>query len=492
MKTLTWMAAAVVALATVGFVAAGASGQYYTPLRYDLRFSSPTYIPSGTVRFGPTSPDPYAFGATQYGNLGMTGNLRLGKSFQGNVPYSDVGSQVANTLPTERLSKFKRDSFGVADIGTGLEYGLPEAYYPGSGSVTTLSTAEHRFDVPPFGNRAPYVLPNLNTPYMPPRPTSGNPMGIVTPEGVQLPSGIGLTQLGMSIPAGSLNWVDALIAGRVAPPPSITAAERERERDKRLGLPAELPDLRLGVRPPRTPEEELTPAEGIGVTKPEEAGTEQRNEAGQIWLVPPPKREKTTAAQPPAKTPPRKAMTPPEETVPLGPGGPAAKLPPTPGTYTPVATYGVYVERAGAAMKQSGYDEAEALYAAALALEPNRPDAFFGRLYAIIAARNYLQASLVLQRGLATHPDWVKAVPNIKAAYPNPDVYGRTVASLKTFVEGEPKSLSYNFLLGFVYYASGDTAAAKACLERGATLRGDKPGPEKAILGAMDGRQGGK
>jgi hypothetical protein len=502
MKTLAWMTAGVMALAAVGLVAAGAYGQYYTPLRYDLRYTSPTYIPSGVMRFGPSDhPDPYAFGAPQYGNLGITGNLRLGKSFQGNVPYGQIGSQFAGTLPTDSLSRFKRDSFGVADIGTNVEYGIPEAYFPGSGSVTNLPTAENRFTVPPLGNRAPYTLPNLNTPFMGYRPRpSGDFLGYNVAEGVHLPAGMGQTQIGMSIPAASLSWVDALIAGRIRVPQSMAAAaedaEKERQRDKRLGLPRELPDLRLGLRLPAAPEEELVPPKEVEAKKAEEAGIETPGEPGQFWLTPPPKREKSAAGaaiwptqEPPsAKAPPRKPSTPPEEAAPPEPGGPA--VPPIPGPYKPVASYGVYMGRAGAAMKQSGYDEAEALYAAAESLEPNRPDAFFGRLYAIIAMRNYLQASLVIQNGLARHPEWAKAVPNIQTAYSDPEVYARTVASLKAFLQGEPKSLGYNFLLGFVYYASGDMAAARPCLERVANLRGEKPGPEKTILSAMEGRQG--
>jgi len=224
---------AILAIAAVGLtlalVAQEAQGQYYTPLRYDLRQSSPTYIPSGAIRFGPDrQPDPYAFGSPQYGNLGMTGNLRLGKSFQGRSPYRPSGSQLSSDLPSLRLSDFRRDSIGVEDVGTGVEYGQPGAYFPGSGSVTTPWSAGGRFAAPLPGDRAPYATRDVNAPSLPRFSAAGSAAYSAAGGAAEAP-GIPAAGMNLTIPRSALDYVDALIDGRASPMP---APQLERQAEK--------------------------------------------------------------------------------------------------------------------------------------------------------------------------------------------------------------------------------------------------------------------
>jgi hypothetical protein len=489
------------AAALVCLVASAASAQYYTPLRYDLRYTSPTYIPSGVMRFGSADkPDPYAFGSPQYGNLGMTGNLREGKSFHGNVPYGQIGSQVFSTLPSESLSKFRRDSFGIGDIGSGIEYGMPGVYFPGSGSVTDARTAMNRWSVPPLGDRAPYTVPSVNAPYMPPRvlPSTGF-MGFqnLIP-GVDVPPGVPASALGVSVPQGALTWVDALIAGRLssARPPGtvepLPSGDQEKQEDKRLGLLTEMPDLRLGLKPAEVAEAETAAAkEGRTETK-----TAEETGSALFWQTRPPAKPMKPAEEQPQKpptgqgaaTPTRKPAEQPE-TPTAGEEGPRVQLPPTPGPYVPVAPYGSYVDRGQAAMKEGAYEQAEALYAAGAALEPDKPAATLGRVSALLGARSYLQASVALQRALTQHPDWVQAVPDLRTAFAKPESYGRVVEDIKVNLEGDPDNRGYNFLLGYVYYAGGDMTAARSYLQQAAKARDAQKGPEKALLDAIDARK---
>jgi len=79
------------------------------------------------------------------GNQIITGNVRDGKSFQGNMPYNSPLSFNA-TLGSSTLSSFMRDSAGTEDLGryltnnisstTGSNY---QSYYLPSQTVTTLS-----------------------------------------------------------------------------------------------------------------------------------------------------------------------------------------------------------------------------------------------------------------------------------------------------------------------------------------------------------------
>ena len=490
MKRLNLILAMAVAAATLALVATQARGQYYTPLRYDLRYSSPTYIPGGTLRFGPEQKaDPYAFGSPQYGNLGMTGNLRLGKSFQGASPYRASGTQLSADLPSLGLSNFRRDSIGVEDIGSGLEYGQVGAYFPGSGSVTTPWSAAQRFATPLPGDRAPYAprdvnAPTLNRPLPPARvfSPSGGP---ATPA-----EGVAAAGTGFTIPRSALDYVDALIDGRASPMPGEVNDPRAALGDSAAAQSPYGPlDDRLGARPEMTvrpieepdataenPEAAQDPSSALFWLK-RQAAPAQGSEAGDQKATPFLTRKPWAGAAP-------------EEEIAWPEADPAEPktVPAPPTAYTPVSPYGVYVERGHAAMKEPAYDKAEALYSAAVALEPDRPAGVFGRIHALLGGRMYLQAIVVLERELKRHPDWAKVVPDLKAVYAKPEVYRRIVDDVKRELTTKPNQAGFNFLAGYVLYGGGDVQGARPYLEKAATSRGES-GPEQAILKVIEDRK---
>ncbi len=491
MKRFSLILAMAVAVAALAVVATQAHGQYYTPLRYDLRYSSPTYIPGGTIRFGPEQKaDPYAFGSPQYGNLGMTGNLRLGKSFQGHSPYRASGTQLSSDLPSLGLSNFRRDSIGVEDIGSGLEYGQVGAYFPGSGSVTTPSSAAHRFETPLPGDRAPYAPRDVNAPTF---PKALPPSRVFSPTGGPATPGDGIaaSATGFTIPRSALDYVDALIDGRASPMPGEVNNPRATEDDTAAAPSPFGPlDNRLGARP------EIT-VRPIG--EPEAAA--ENPEAAQdpssalFWL----KRQAASAQGSEAdgrKASPFLARTPgawaaPEDEIAWPGEDPdepkAAPIPPSP--YVPVAPYAVYVQRGHAAMSEPAYDKAEALYSAAVALEPDRPAGVFGRVHALLGGRMYLQAIVVLERALNRHPEWAQVVPDLKAVYAKPEIYRRIVEDVKRELTSKPNQAGFNFLAGYVLYGGGDVQGARPYLEKAASSRGES-GPEKAFLKVIEDRKG--
>ena len=134
MTTARILVIAFAGLLALGVIASSAPGQYYVPLRYDLRYSlNPGYVTAIPYGQAPTRPDPYAFGSPLYSGLDLTGNVRAGKSFQGNTPFNQQGSQLSTNVPSLALSNFRRDSIGIGDVGTGVEYGMAAPYFPGSG-----------------------------------------------------------------------------------------------------------------------------------------------------------------------------------------------------------------------------------------------------------------------------------------------------------------------------------------------------------------------
>ena len=493
---LTSLAGLVAVAAVIGLAAADVAAQYYVPLRYDLRYTSPTYIPSMNYGYAaPSRADPYAFGSVQYGNLDVTGNIRYGRSFQGRVPYNQTGSQLATSLPSLALSNFKRDSIGIGDIGMGIEYGAPQPYFPGSGSVTSVYTAETRFATPPPGARAPYDLPNLNSamPALPPQPPGIYYVPPAPPPAAEPQAAV--RPPGLYVPQSALEWVNALAEGRL-PAPQTAAAENTGQRDMRIGTPARSEsssDLRIGVTTPAAPE-----AVQPGAAKEPKSGAltpEESFEATQsalYWVI------RQAAAKPPEGAPTEKmpaAGTPAAPAAPTGtktaealPGAeeePPA-IPPPPEKYRAPGTYADYVEQAQAAMKESNYAKAEGLYDAAATQDANRPAAFFGRVYALMGDRQYMLASYVVDRAIQAHPTWCKEVPAIAAAYAKPGIYDRIVTDLKAELALRPGNAETCLLLGYVYFAAGQKDSATFYLNHVAQLRAERAGAERALLAALE------
>ena len=501
MKALNEIRTAILAAVMLALVAAGAGAQYPVPLHYDLRYENPAYVPSDIYREQPPpppgQPDPYAFGAVQYGNLSLTGNLRLGRSFRGNVPYGQSGSQIGSNLPSMALSNFRRDSMGLEDVGTGVQYGVPTPYFPGSGSVTTPRVARDRFAVPPPSDRSPYTTANLNATSVGPLTQPMAPYYASTAGGAGgdyiVPEGASRAGYGLTIPRSALAWVDALIAGRVNAKPVPQAGENQEQKDPRVGLLPRPADRRIGAKATDLPETEPT------LVKPTREQEFEESQSALSWQV---RQEaaRKRQGQPEAET----------AVVPLKkrewPAAPGEEVGPTPGQdkeqspgLPPVAErfvapggYADYVERAAAAMKGTDFGQAEALYAAARALEPSRPGAFFGRLHALLGGMHYGQAALVADRDLRAHPEWVTAVPDITSAYSKPEIVDRIVTDLRTQIKSKPSDVPSAFLLGYVFYAAGRNDDARLYLTAVAQTREKEQGPEQAILKAIEARTGKK
>jgi len=495
-------AAAVLMVAVVlgGLAATAAYAQYYTPLRYDLRYSNPRYIPSGVMRFGPQRSDPYRFGSPRYSNLSITGNLRLGKSFRGSTPYVATGGQLTNRLPSDTLSNFRRDSMGVEDIGSGLEYGGTQPYFSETSSVTSAWNAGNRFDESRFGNRSRYLPPNFNTAYAGPPPAapsiytaSGGWTGVF-PDPLELAARIETGTPGYSIP-----FLQSGIAGNGSIPvlglPEHDAAGGEDATDA-IASPYDFFRKQFDQNPANV----LDPADDPGGALSMDEGPIEKSlqlqyagktEAADAWVVPDPRDVPTagdfsfddtdTGADPlaPPDDDPADAQGPDGGNA----GGPEADRPVVQSGDVPVAVsgYGHFVLRGHQAIKAGQYATAESYYAAAVALGQDRPAAFFGRVHALMGARMYLQAANVLQTGFKKHPDWVRHALDMRAVYPQADVYGRIVRELRNEADRGMGRGQYDFLLGYVQFASGQKEEARKRLSGPAGE--DKA--RKAILDAI-------
>lgn len=470
MRPLAIVALAALGAAAICFTDATAFGQRYVPLRYDLRLPPLRHRP-GPVGYGyqpPARVDPYSFEAVQLRNYFVTGNVRAGKSFQGSVPYTQSGSELAMSLPSLSLSNFRRDSVSVADIGTGVEYGAPLPYFAKSAGVTTAASAGTRFAPPPtrvqptpdlFGTamRLPERGESAREPTA--RPYSLRPQEADTErEGIPVE--------GIPMPEGLREWLERLTgeAEGERPPPPGPGAETEQadsaDRTEWLTFGFEGPEPENIFNPDRTEPSDLESeaAEGseslLFETRPEmqDAATQPEAEDAHSWA----------------------------SVEVLGQGWDVAAR-------TPIAAESRYadsVRRAHAAMMDGKYREAESLYADAQVSAPDRFVAVFGRVHALLGFQHYHQAALAVGRLLTARPRWIENAPNPAAAYPAPEVFERIVTDLKTAVSRNDEDVGLNFLLGYVLYAAGREEEARPYLERAAALRGSEKGPERTILDA--------
>jgi len=507
-RTLAFL---MVAAGLVG-LAATAYGQYYTPLRYDLRQTSPTYIPSGVLRFGPKQADPYRFGSGRYSNLSVTGNLRLGKSFRGNVPYVQSGSQLTETLPSEALSNFRRDSFGVEDLGTDVQYGGTAPYFPDMGSVTTPWNAGSRFDARRFGTRSQFLPPNYNPAFTQPPPLQPSiyaaPGGWtgVYPDPLELSARIETGTPGYALPflRGETVNADRLGLGLSVRDADAEAAEeaallaspydffRERFDNRPANVLDREKDAESRLRPSDPIERSLRLQYG-GAGEAVDMWDLARAEVDKVGDVLPGTPDYSLDGLEPFADEPRPRQDPEEagrlwqdvtrEDVPEGEGEPEPAAVRKPSVPMTVSGYGYYVLRAHEAMKAGQYSQAEALYAAATALDRDRPAAFFGRVHALLGSRLYLQAAKVLENGLEKHPEWARHALDLREVFAKEGMYERIVGDVRQEADEGMGHGQYDFLLGYVLYTSGHAEEAR---KRLSGPRGDGKA-RQAILDALPG-----
>jgi tetratricopeptide (TPR) repeat protein len=134
----------------------------------------------------------------------------------------------------------------------------------------------------------------------------------------------------------------------------------------------------------------------------------------------------------------------------------------------PESRYAEQVRRAHEAMKAGRFAEADRIYSDAVALDPGRPAAAFGRAHALLGLTYYHQASLVLVRYLRAHPAWAADLPDLKSVYADAQMYERTVSDLERSAKGEGATSAYRFLLGYVLCAGGRRDEARPYLEQAA------------------------
>jgi len=487
MRPLRTGALALLGALAISMMGSTALAQRFVPMRYDLRSrraqygGNPytTYNPYASPYrgyagyggyYGAYSPaaqsDPYSFEALQQRNYFVTGNVRAGKSFQGTTPYRDSGNQLSTDLPSLRLSNFRRDSVGVEDLGTGVEYGLPLPYIPSSAAVTTPGMVDQRFAPPPG-----YVLPytgsygyDVTSPLPQAYGQGGDDVVFWSPDvflGEE--GGAAAVPDNLPLPQGFWDRLEAYTEGGEETEPAFSlpqGAEREEvEPSDAYGLRGTLPQNIYDPRRGMDEEGEEAPAFGGSALywlKDEAASAAETGET-EVSAEIAPQYMDTGVIVPPS-------------------AGGLQKI--------PQSRYAEQVRRAHEAMKAGRYAEANRIYGDAVALDPGRPAAAFGRAHALLGLAYYHQASLVLVRTLRAYPAWAADLPDLKSVYADAQMYERTVGDLERSAKGEGATPARRFLLGYVLCAGGRRDEARPYLEQ-AAASAEIEEAAQALLSAM-------
>jgi len=459
----------------ISMMGSTARAQRFVPMRYDLRSRQAQYggNPYTTYRnynpyaapyrgyagygnyygaYGPAAQsDPYSFEALQQRNYFITGNVRAGKSFRGTTPYQDSGSRLTTDLPSLRLSNFRRDSVGIEDIGTGVEYGLPLPYIPSSAAVTTPGMVDQRF-APPQVYAPPYAgAYGYNAPIpLPPAYEQPGDEGVFWSPDFFLGDEGDLAAVppeNLPLPQGFWDRLEAYGEGGEETEPAFSLpqgaeggeADLSREGDLWGALPQNVYDPRRN----RGAAEEEAPAFGGSALYwlKDEAASETETGDTEMSAEIAPQRVDTGGI------------------VPL-PAGSLQKI--------PESRYAEQVRRAHEAMKAGRFAEAERIYSDAVALDPGRPAAAVGRVHALLGLAYYHQASLVLVRYLRANPAWAADLPDLKSVYADAQMYKRIVSDLERSAKEEGATPVQRFLLGYVLCAAGRRDEARPYLEQAA------------------------
>jgi tetratricopeptide (TPR) repeat protein len=150
----------------------------------------------------------------------------------------------------------------------------------------------------------------------------------------------------------------------------------------------------------------------------------------------------------------------------------------------PESRYAERVRRAHEAMKAGRFAEADRIYSDAVAFDPARPAAAFGRAHALLGLAYYHQASLALVRYLRAHPAWAADLPGLKSVYADAQIYEQIVSDLGRSAKGEGATPAQRFLLGYVLCVGGRRDEARPYLEQAAASAETKEAAQ-ALLDAM-------
>jgi len=123
-----------------------------------------------------------------------------------------------------------------------------------------------------------------------------------------------------------------------------------------------------------------------------------------------------------------------------------------------------YMRDAEEHLKAGGYYHAASSFSLALIYQPDNPLALAGRGHALFAASEYVSSALFLSRALAVSPEYLQMKIDLVAMLGDEDKLADRIADIEQWVARSGSS-QLQFLLGYVYYRTGQFLRAKQAID---------------------------
>ncbi len=460
---------------------------------------------------------PYQINA---GNRIVTGNVTGGAGFRGFSPISDPSSfgltNSGGLLPSDQLYNFRRDTYSVADVRSGMNFPYARsAYYSQSSAITNTGAIVSGRNLPGTSQlQSPYLSPRIDLRTAPANPLDqyvGAGSLSIAPRVERVDSGqmvsgpinqrlLGSPLFGAvrAVPVDVLKSEAAQSAslganlatpidGRIQPASPLDQRALAQQGQApgspdaaapRILTPPPLEELvGAGARPGSAQTSPLPPggrlpdtglsAGPAGAQTPRDtfAAMQQAGSPIQNPLERPRTLAEAGAAQRTASGTLIQPLAPPQA------AGPAGVQAPAPGSALPIpsgievgplrsfvgteqSALNRYLSQAEAAMRSGQYYKAENLYDIARAIAPDNPLPLLGRSLALLAAGEYISSVSSLFRAIEIYEGLAQFPVDLSSFVPDARMLDRRRADLERRLDaGDDYRL--RFLLGYAEYTSG-------------------------------------
>jgi tetratricopeptide (TPR) repeat protein len=120
-----------------------------------------------------------------------------------------------------------------------------------------------------------------------------------------------------------------------------------------------------------------------------------------------------------------------------------------------VWNFKAYMAQAHKLFKQGKYTHAAARYETAKRALRDKPAAHIAHGHALLASGDYHTAALMLQRALKVFPQWVNARLDLAGTFARAEDLKRREKEIGEQLAQAPKSVTHNFMMGYIYWYTG-------------------------------------
>ena len=129
-----------------------------------------------------------------------------------------------------------------------------------------------------------------------------------------------------------------------------------------------------------------------------------------------------------------------------------------------VSKFNQHMQEAEGHMKTGGYYHAASSYSLALVYQADNPLALAGRGHALLAVGEYVSSALFLSRTLAVSPEYLQAKVDLVAVVGDENKLAGRITDIEQWLARSGSS-QLQFLLGYVYYRTGQLLRAKQAID---------------------------